>query len=418
MTQPLWYFRAKGGGVMERTIAMILAGGRGKRMDLLCYLRPKPALPFAGKLRVIDFSLSNCIHSQVRNTAVLVDYQRSCMADYLREWAVANSGSAEISVLHPDAGSYAGTADAVYRNLSYVNDKSINRILILAGDHVYRMDYRKMLAFHEEARADITVGAIRVPVEETHRFGTMVINNENRIQEFAEKTSNPLSTLTSMGIYIFNKDILAERLVEDAGIQGSIHDFGYSILPRTVKRDRVFAYEFTGYWQDIGTVEAYYQANMELLVAQPRFSLDSNWPVLRDYGALPLPQESVDGKVVNSIISTGCIIKGSVEKSILSPGVHVEEQAVIRNSVVMANTFIGYHSVVDSCIIDEGVNIGKFCYIGFGRSLFPGEYDVTVIGKDVVVPSHTAIGRKCKVLPQAGAGAFSTGMVPSGSTVS
>ena len=403
-------------GPLKRVVAMILAGGRGKRMDLLCHLRPKPALPFAGKLRVIDFSLSNCIHSQVRNVAVLVDYQRSYMTDYLREWAVANGGSARVSVLPPAAGSYAGTADAVYRNLARLDTQKSDRALVIAGDHIYRMDYRKMLDFHEKVKADATVGVIRVPIGETHRFGTVVIDAESKIQEFAEKASRPLSTLASMGIYVFNTDVLVKRLVEDAGIQDSLHDFGYSILPGMVKRDRVFAYEFTGYWQDIGTVEAYYQANMELLAARPRFSLDSSWPVLSDYSALPI-RESKEGKVANSLISPGCVIKGRVENSVLSPGVHVEEQAVVRDSVVMANTFVGYHSVLDSCIIDEGVNIGEFCYIGFGSSLLPGDCDITVIGKDVAVPGHTAIGRKCKVLPKAGPGDFTGSLVPSGTIV-
>lgn len=398
-------------------MGIILAGGRGKRMDLLCYLRPKPALPFAGKLRVIDFSLSNCVHSQIRNISVLVDYQRGYMADYLTEWSIANGGSAAISVLPPKAGSYAGTADAVYRNLTQLDSHSSGNVLILAGDHVYRMDYRKMMSFHESVKADVTVGIIRVPIEEAHRFGTVVTDSKNKIQEFVEKSSNPLSTLASMGIYLFNKDFLAECLVEDAHMQDSLHDFGYSILPRMVKRDRVFAYEFAGYWQDIGTIEAYYQANMELLVASPRFSLDSNWPVLSDYSALPIPQESKDGKVVNSLISPGCVIKGHVENSVLSPGVHVEEEAIVKNSVVMANTFVGYHSVADSCIIDEEVNIGKFCYLGFGRSLLPGECEITVIGKEVVVPSHTAIGRKCKVLPKAGLCDFSGSLVPPGTIV-
>ena len=402
---------------MERALGMILAGGRGRRMDLLCYVRPKPVLPFAGLLRVIDFSLSNCIHSQVRSMMVLVDYQHSYMTEYLEEWAMANAGSAKISVLQPEAGSYAGTADAVYRNLSYLNAQTSDRVLIIAGDHVYRMDYRNMLAFHEKVKADATVGVIRVPIEEAHRFGTVVINSESRIQEFVEKSSRPLSTLASMGIYVFNKDILIKRLIEDASIQDSLHDFGYSVLPDMVRRDRVFAYEFSGYWQDIGTVEAYYQANMELLIPHPRFSLDSNWPVLSDDNALPVPEGSKDGKVVNSLISPGCIIKGHVQSSVLSPGVHVEDQAVIRNSIVMANTHVGYHSIVDGCILDEGVRIGKFCYIGFGNSLFPGQWDITVLGKEVVVPSHSAIGRKCKVLPKAGPDDFGGSLVPSGTVI-
>jgi glucose-1-phosphate adenylyltransferase len=402
---------------MGKVLGMVLAGGRGKRMELLCYLRPKPALPFAGKLHVIDFSLSNCIHSQVRDIAILVDYQRSYMSAYIEEWSRSNAESARISILPPATGSYAGTADAVYRNLSYLNVREADNVLVLAGDHIYRMDYGKMLDFHQKVKADATVGVIRVPIEEAYRFGTVIIDGEGIIQEFVEKSARPLSNIASMGIYIFNKDVLVKRLTEDSGRQDSLHDFGYSILPRMVKRDRVFAYEFSGYWQDIGTVEAYYHANMELLSARPRFSLDSNWPVLRDYSALPVPEESRDGKVTNSLISPGCIIEGRVDNSVLSPGVHVEAQSVIKNSIIMANAHIGYHSIVDSCLLDEGVQIGKFCYIGFGSTLLPGHQEITVLGKEVVVPGNTAIGRKCKVLPKAGPDDFDGSLVPSGAIV-
>ena len=400
-------------GVRGKEAGIILAGGQGKRMDLLCHLRPKPALPFAGKLRVIDFSLSNCIHSKIRNIAVLVDYQRSYMAEYLGEWAEANAGSATVSVLPPASGSFKGTADAVYQNLAYLNIHKIEKVLILAGDHIYRMDYRKIIDFHDRVNADVTVGVIQVPIEEAYRFGTVLIDSDSKIQEFVEKSKNPLSTLASMGIYVFNRDILVNRLTEDAGIESSPHDFGYAILPHMVKHDKVFAYEFNGYWQDIGTIEAYYQANMELLEERPRFSLNSDWPVLSDHAALPALEGSKSGKVVNSLISSGCIIDGHVENSVLSPGVHVAEQAIIRNSIVMTNSVIGHHSIVDSFILDEGVKIGRFCYIGFGNTLLPGNWDITVLGKDVVVPPLTSIGRKCRILPKAGPSELTGGVIPS-----
>ena len=244
--------------------ALILAGGRGSRMDLFCHLRPKPILPFAGRLHVIDFTLSNCIHSSFVNIAAVVDYQRAYMSEYLQEWAAVNAGSARVSILQPSDGSYGGTADAVYQNLSWLKDEAGDRILVLAGDHVYKMDYRKMLAFHDHVRADATIGVIRIPVDEAHRFGTVAIDSENRVRGFVEKSRAPLSSLASMGIYVFNKDVLCKRLSEDAGKKDSPHDFGYAILPEMVKYDRVFAYEFSGYWQDIGTIDAYYHANMEL----------------------------------------------------------------------------------------------------------------------------------------------------------
>ncbi len=399
---------------MSKVMAVILAGGQGKRMDILCQTRPKPVLPFAGRFRVIDLGLSNCIHSQVTDIAVLVDYQRENMTRYLKDWRAANGSNSNLRILPPGVGSYAGTAGAVYQNLSYLEKQEGDKVLILAGDHVYKMDYRKMIAFHQMMNADVTVGVVRVPIEETHRFGTVMVDAENRIKEFKEKSPTSQSTMASMGIYIFNKELLTRRLSEDAREPDSLHDFGYSILPRIVNIDRVFAYEFKGYWHDIGTVEAYYEANMELLMPQPRFTLDSDWPILNDSSILPVYRASKEGGIVNSLISPGCVIKGRVENSVLSPGVHVAEQAIVRNSVLMADTSIGYHSVVDRCILDERVNLGNYCYAGFGTGLFPGTPGITVLGNDVTVPDRTAIGRKCKVVPGLGPAAFVSRLLPSG----
>ncbi len=400
----------------KKEVALILAGGRGKRMDILCYLRPKPVLPFAGKFRVIDFASSNCIHSRISDIGVLVDYQRGPMAEYLSEWHSVNGGGANLRILPPKVDSYAGTADAVYQNLDYLEKQDSDTVLILAGDHVYKMDYRQMMAFHHRMKADATVGVVRVPLEETHRFGTVTVDAEGRIQEFKEKSSASRSNTASMGIYIFNKDRLARRLGEDAGESGSLHDFGYNILPRMVKTDRVFAYEFQGYWHDIGTVEAYYEANMELLVPRPRFTLDSDWPILHESNILTV-RTSKELSVVNSLVSPGCAIGGRIENSVLSPGVHIAEQAIVKNSVLMAGASIGYHSIVEGCIIDEYVNIGEYCYIGFGAGLSPVNREITVLGKDVTVPDRTAIGRNCSVRPGLGPDAFGARVIPAGTTL-
>jgi glucose-1-phosphate adenylyltransferase len=287
----------------------------------------------------------------------------------------------------------------VFQNLEYLKEMGSDRILILAGDHVYNMDYRKMLAFHNSVMADVTVGIVQVPLKQAHRFGTVVVKKEGRILEFIEKASEPKSNLASMGIYIFNKDVLTVSLTEDSHNPGSSHDFGYSILPEMVKKHRVFAYEFPDYWQDIGTVEAYYNANMELLRADPVFSLDRSWPVLTCNGQSTKLDEFENGRIINSLVSPGCVVKGYVENSILSPGVFVGEQARIVNSVIMDNSSIGYHSTVDRCILDEDVKIGDFCYLGFGAPSQPGVWDITLLGKEVNIPPKTAIGRKCKVLP-------------------
>jgi glucose-1-phosphate adenylyltransferase len=398
-------------------VALILAGGHGKRMDILCNLRPKPALPFAGEFRVIDFSSSNCIHSQIADVAVLVDYRHAQMSEYLRHWHSVSGGTTSLHILPPRVGSYAGTADAVYQNLDYLEKQDNDIVLILAGDHVYKMDYRRMIAFHHTMRADVTIGVVRVPTEEVHRFGTVTVDGENRVKEFVEKSSRSRSNLASMGIYVFNKDLLTRRLNEDAREPGSPHDFGYAILPQMVKNDRVFAYEFNGYWRDIGTVEAYYEANMELLVPQPRFSLNSDWPILSGSNMLPICRVNKEGNIVNSMISSGCAIEGRVENSILSPGVRVAEQAIVRNSVVMANASINYHSIVDRCVLDEGVNVGRFCCIGFGASLLPGDPQITVVGKNVTVPDRTTMGCKCRIMPGLGPAAFSARLVPAGTSL-
>lgn len=385
--------------MIDGVIAIILAGGRGKRMDILCQRRPKPALPFAGRFRVIDFSLSNCIHSQLNNIAVLTDYQRSSMANYLRRWYILNGNDQSLYILAPKSGSYHGTADAVYQNIEYLNRYNDDTVLILAGDHVYKMDYRQMLSFHERSHADVTIGVVSVPIEQARRFGIITADNDGRITDFVEKPRLPQSNLVSMGIYIFNKKVLCEYLTEDAAIKDSPHDFGYAIIPKIVKNKRAFAFKYDGYWQDIGTKETYYSANMELTRQWPSFTLDSTWPVLSQDNNLPSTRESRQGVIKDSLVSPGCVIKGYVENSVLSPGVVVEEEAVVTKSVLMENVTVGYHSIVDCCILDEGVNIDKYSYIGFGSSLISGDWNVTILGKEVNIPPYTAIGRNCKVLP-------------------
>ncbi len=399
---------------MSNTTAVILAGGRGKRMDILCHKRPKPALPFAGRFRVIDFSLSNCIHSGISDIAVLTDYQRESLAGYIRRWRQCNAGAADCHVLEPGAGSYLGTADAVYQNLGYLHRRDIDTVIVLAGDHVYKFDYRKMLAFHREVAADVTVGVIPVPLEETHRFGTVALDAGGRITDFLEKSHASPSNLASMGIYVFNRRVLAKRLMEDAANTASQHDFGYSLLPDMVRRDRVFAYSFEGYWQDIGTIQAYYEASMELTREQPRFSLNSHTPVMTYEHPLPPPCFSRQANIVNSLVSPGCVVRGDVENSVLSPGVWVDERAVVRNSVVMGNTFIGRDSVVERCVLDEEIRVGDYCRLGFSSGLLRGAGDITVLGKGVTIPPHTTIRQNYAIPPHDGTSDFATALVTSG----
>jgi glucose-1-phosphate adenylyltransferase len=404
--------------LMNETFAIILAGGRGRRMDLLCYNRPKPALPFAGNCRVIDFTLSNCVHSNIKNITVLVDYQKALMADYLMRWYAANDSSCKLSILQPKIGAYMGTADAVYQNIDFIKRQSFETVLILAGDHVYKMDYRKMIDFHKKLGADLTVGVIRVPIEQAHRFGTLTMDSENKIIGFVEKTPFPQSNLASMGIYAFNKDTLIKYLVEDASEPSSPHDFGYALLPKIVKRQRVVAFEFKDYWQDIGTIESYYESNLELLAKRPEYSLENFWPILNITKTLSVFVGNMFHNVINSLISPGCSIKGHVDNSVLSPGVIVEEGASISNSIIMYNTWIGKQSVIDRCILDEDVRVGEFCRIGSGAGLLPGNWDITVIGKGATIPDRTLIERKCKILPGVGPEVLRSHIIPSGTVVS
>lgn len=383
---------------MKKTMAMILAGGRGKRMDILCDGRPKPLLPFAGNFRVIDFTLSNCIHSGINDISVLVDYQRRYMSEYTSGWRPANAGEINLHVLGPKADSYKGTADAVYQNIDCIKKHGAELILVLAGDHVYRMDYRQMLAFHERMDADVTVGVVPVPIEQAHRFGIVTADSEGRITDFVEKPKFPISNLVSMGIYVFNREALIEHLIRDAAIPTSPHDFGYALIPEMVKSNRVFAHEFGGYWQDIGTVQTYYEANMEPAHELSSLGLNGQWPIFTRENSLTAIHPTTDDNVEESLISPGCNIKGRVENSVLSPGVIVEEGAVVKNSLVMANTVIGCHSIVENSILDEGVTIGEFCHIGFRNSLLPGEWDITVVGKSVAVPPGTVIGGNCRIM--------------------
>jgi glucose-1-phosphate adenylyltransferase len=383
---------------MNKTITMVLAGGKGKRMDLLCHVRPKPELAFAGRFKVIDFSLSNCIRSQIEDIYVLTDYQRHHIRNYLTQWHMKNAGSLNFRVLEPENGSYKGTADAVYQNMKYLENSEADTVLVLAGDHVYKCDYRRMVEFHHKTNADITIAVTRVPDKEASRFGTVTVDNQGKITKFLEKSSAPQSNLASMGIYVFKKQVLMDRLAADAREPASLHDFGYSILPEMVRRDSVYAYNFSGYWRDIGTVESYHQANLEFIGLHSGLSTGGRFPVLNERQNHSSLQIGKRATLQNSLISTGCIIRGRVENSVLSPGVVVEEKAVVRNSVVMKDTRIGYHSIVDHCVLDERINIGEYSYIGFGSGKHSG-YDITVLGEGVTIPAYTAIGSNCRIHP-------------------
>ncbi len=404
---------------MSKVLAVILAGGQGERLSLLSQKRAKPAVPFAGKYRIIDFALSNCANSGITDIAVLTQYRPHSLHDHIgigRPWDLDRQQGG-IRLLQPyigrqDSDWYQGTADAVFQNLDFIMEGRYDHILILAGDHIYRMDYSSMLAFHQQHSADVTLGAVIVPLEEGHRFGILEADAEGRVISFEEKPPKPRGTLGSMGIYIFNREVLTRVLTEDArpsGAGGYVtqHDFGRNIIPTMLERgERVCAYPFTGYWQDVGTIQSYWEAHMDLLGDRPAFDLyDPSWVIHTRSEERPPAHIQSGGQVISSLISHGCIIKGRVEHSVLSPGVIVEEGAVVRDSIVLFDAVIGAGSVIDRAIVDKEVVIGKNCQIGVGDDLTtPNKLEptrlntgISLVGKRARLPDNLKVGRNCKI---------------------
>lgn len=402
---------------MSKVLAVILAGGQGERLSLLSQKRAKPAVPFAGKYRIIDFALSNCVNSGIFDVAVLTQYRPHSLNDHIgigRPWDLDRQQGG-VHLLQPyvgrgDADWYQGTADAVYQNLSFIMESPCDYVLILAGDHIYRMDYGPMIAFHQQHNAAATLGAVVVPLEEGHRFGILETDAVGRVISFEEKPKQPRGTLGSMGIYVFNRETLIRVLLDDARADqsglSSQHDFGRNIVPGMVARgEGIYAYPFTGYWQDVGTIQSYWEAHMNLLGDHPAFDLyDPGWVVHTRSEERPPASIREGAQIVESLISHGNIIKGRVEHSVLSPGVVVEEGAVVRNSILLFDTVIGAGSVVDRAIMDKEVVVGKNCQIGYGDDMTPNKLEpqllnagITLIGKRAHLPDNLKVGRNCKI---------------------
>jgi glucose-1-phosphate adenylyltransferase len=417
---------------MSKVLAVIMAGGQGERLSLLSKKRAKPAVPFAGKYRIIDFALSNCVNSGIYDIAVLTQYRPRSLNDHIgigKPWDLDRKDGG-IHLLQPYRGQaesdwYQGTADAVYQNLSFIMESDCDYVLVLAGDHIYRMDYTPMIAFHQQHNADVTLGAVIVPLEEGNRFGILETDAGGRVVSFEEKPAKPKGTLGSMGIYVFGRNVLARALFQDAPLDTQ-HDFGRDIIPGMLARgERVFAYPFSGYWQDVGTVQAYWAAHMSLLDEPPAFDLyDRSWIVHTRSEERPPAHVYSPAQVVSSLISHGCIIKGRVERSVLSPGVVVEEGAVVRESIVLFDTVIGAGSVVERAILDKEVVVGKNSRIGYGDDMTPNKQEptrldsgITLVGKRSRLPDNLTVGRNCKIgtdlLPQD----FPTTTLASGETI-
>ena len=417
---------------MSKVLAVIMAGGQGERLSLLSQKRAKPAVPFAGKYRIIDFALSNCVNSGISDVAVLTQYRPHSLHDHIgigRPWDLDRQQGG-IRLLQPYIGQqesdwYQGTADAVYQNLSFIMEARFDYVLILAGDHIYRMDYSPMIAFHQQRNADVTLGAVVVPIEEGHRFGILETDAEGRVHSFEEKPKQPRGTLGSMGIYVFSRETLM-RVLQDNAQNAGQHDFGHNIIPSMVSRnERVYAYPFTGYWQDVGTIQSYWEAHMQLLGDHPAFDLyDPSWVIHTRSEERPPASLCGKSQITNSLLSHGCIIKGEVENSVLSPGVIVEEGAVVRNSILLFDTVIGAGSVIDHTIMDKEVVVGKNCRIGYGDDMTPNKLEptrldagITLIGKRTHLPDNLTVGHNCKIGADLRPEDFSTDALASGETI-
>ena len=396
--------------IKKEMIAMLLAGGQGSRLGVLTEKVAKPAVAFGGKYRIIDFPLSNCINSGIDTVGVLTQYQPLRLNTHIGigiPWDLdRNEGG--VTVLPPYEKStssewYTGTANAIYQNLAYMEQYNPDYVLILSGDHIYKMDYEVMLDFHKVNKADITIACMPVPIEEASRFGIMVTDESNRITEFEEKPEHPSSNLASMGIYIFSWPVLKEALIALKDQNGC--DFGKHILPYCKEKgQRLFAYEYNGYWKDVGTLGSYWEANMELIDIIPEFNLyEEFWRIYTKGDVIPPQYISEDAVVDKCIIGEGTEVYGEVHNSVIGPNVVIGKGSVIRDSIIMKNTSVGENVVMDKAIVAEDVVVGNNVVIGCGEEapnvLKPAVYSfgLAAIGENSVIPDNVKIGKNTAI---------------------
>ena len=375
----------------KECVAMLLAGGQGSRLYALTTKTAKPAVPFGGKYRIIDFPLSNCVNSGIDTVGVLTQYQPLVLNEYIGNglpWDLDRAWGG-VKILPPYQGQkradwYKGTANAIYQNMEFVNRYDAEYVLILSGDHIYKMDYAKMLAYHKQKGADCTIAVLAVPMEEASRFGIMSTNEDGSIYKFSEKPKNPDSNLASMGIYIFNRKKLNDYLIADENTPGSSNDFGKNIIPNMLAAgEKMFAYPFEGYWKDVGTISSLWEANMDLLGETPELNLgDESWRIYARHHALAPQFVGEDAVIENSNITEGCEIYGTVRNCVVGTGVKIEKGAVVTDSVLMGDAVIEEGAVVSYAIIDTGVKIGKGAVIGEDKATAKG---IAVIGEDITI---------------------------------
>jgi len=381
----------------QECVAMLLAGGQGSRLYTLTERTAKPAVRFGGKYRIIDFPLSNCVNSGIYTVGVLTQYQPLVLNEYIgngQPWDLDRSQSG-VMVLPPYQGKsgadwYKGTANAIYQNLQFIDRYDPDYVLILSGDHIYKMDYAKMLEAHKETGADCTIAVLEVSLEEASRFGIMNTDENLKILEFEEKPKQPKSTKASMGIYIFNAKLLKEYLIADEADPESSKDFGKNIIPKMLEDGcNMYAYPFVGYWKDVGTIQSLWEANMDLLGETPNFNLgDRSWRIYSRNYSDPPHFIGEYAKVSNSMITEGCDIEGIVENSVLASGVKVSRGAYIKDSIIMKNVTIEEGTTINYSIVDSDTTIGKNCVIG--RTMSSSE-QITVVGSDLNIKDGTDI---------------------------
>ena len=416
--------------IKKEMIAMLLAGGQGSRLGVLTSHVAKPAVAFGGKYRIIDFPLSNCINSGVDTVGVLTQYQPLRLNTHIGigiPWDLdRNVGG--VTILPPYEKStasewYTGTANAIYQNLEYMDYFNPEYVLILSGDHIYKMDYELMLEQHKANHADITIASMPVPIEEASRFGIVVADENGQIKEFEEKPEHPSSNLASMGIYIFSWDVLREALVTLKDQPNC--DFGKHVIPYCHSNNkRLFTYEFDGYWKDVGTISSYWEANMELIDIVPEFNLyDENWKVYTNGGHLTPQYISSDSKIYRAVIGNGSEIYGDVEDSVLGGGVTVGTGSVIKDTILMRDVVVGDNCVINKAIIAEGTVIGDNVVIGEGEDipnkLRPDIYNscIATIGEKSYIPSGVHIGKNTAVSGKTVPSDYTDGILQSGETL-
>ncbi|MBQ3938742.1 MAG: glucose-1-phosphate adenylyltransferase [Clostridia bacterium] len=390
----------------KKIVAMLLAGGQGSRLGELTKSMAKPAVPFGGKYRIIDFPLSNCVNSDIDTVGVLTQYEPLALNAYLgngQAWDLdRNNGGVFVLPPYVSLSSdswYSGTANAIYQNIPFIDQYDPEYVLILSGDHIYKMDYAEMLRRHVEKKADATIAVLTVPIEEAHRFGIMNTDSDGRIIEFEEKPKQPKSTKASMGIYIFSYPVLKQYLIADARNEKSENDFGKNIIPSMIADGkRMFAWDFAGYWRDVGTIGSLWEANMDLLGENPPFDLyDKEWRIYSRSPIMPPHYVSGSAEVDDSLVTEGCVVSGRVRHSVLFAGVRVEEGAYVEDSIIMPGSVIGSGAIVKKAIVGENAIIGENATIGCPKLPEDGDYDTKLTGDITLIANSMLVSPGARV---------------------